>query len=31
MKFTVVMNKVIDVYPVNSFVSSAKYKVQSTL
>lgn len=31
MKFTVVMNKVIDVYLVNSFASTAKYEVQSTL
>ena len=27
MKFTVVMNKMIDVYLVNSLASSAKYKV----
>jgi len=31
MKFTVVMNMVTDMYLVNSFASSAKYKVQSTL
>jgi len=31
MKFTVVMNKLIDVYLVSSFASTAKYRVQTTL